>query len=256
MKAWKTGAFLVALMSSASLGADPFDPHRAFTTLCASCHTIGGGDALGPDLEDVTDRRDRAWLLAFMRSPEEMIAKGDPNARALYETFGRVMPDQSFTREELERLLDYIAAGGPATVPAEATEPDRQEIGRRLFHGLRRFENRGAACSLCHSLGADGAGASLGGSLHGPGRSYAGAELANALRYPTTPLMRSLYGDRTLTSEEAASVAAYLTARRPPEAAERPEASAAASAPLLGLLTGVLLGLFGDLTLPAGWRRR
>ena len=33
-----------------------------FKKMCAPCHTIGGGDHVGPDLRGVADRRDHAWL--------------------------------------------------------------------------------------------------------------------------------------------------------------------------------------------------
>src|SRR3954463_8866896 len=32
-----------------------------FKSRCAACHTIGKGDAVGPDLANVFERRDRAW---------------------------------------------------------------------------------------------------------------------------------------------------------------------------------------------------
>lgn len=256
MRPWKIAALLVAVLSGPRLDAAEFDPHRVFTTLCSSCHTVGDGDALGPDLAGVNERRDREWLLGFMRSPQEAVEDGDPVAQALYERFGRMMPDQPFARDEMETLLDYIAAGGPASVRTADTGPAKEEIGRRLYHGARPFENGGAACSLCHSAADEATGGTLGGSLQDAARRYATAELANELRHPTTPLMRSLYHGRALTPTEARNVAAYLTAREGPEPEPGPEASAAASAPLLGLVTGLLLGLFGDLALPSGWRRR
>ena len=42
---------------SEELGADIFQQQ------CAACHTIGGGTLVGPDLQDVTSRRDREWLV-------------------------------------------------------------------------------------------------------------------------------------------------------------------------------------------------
>lgn len=256
MRPWRIGAVLAVLLSSPTLEAAEFDPHRVFTTLCSSCHTVGGGDALGPDLAGVTERREREWLLRFMRAPGEAIETGDPVASALYERYDRVMPDQDFAREELESLLDYIAAGGPAAARPADEGPERTEIGRRLFHGVQSFANGGAACSVCHALSDHGAGGTLGGSLAQAAGRYSGPELANVLRHPTTPLMRSLYDERTLTRAEATSVAVYLTSRNPSDTDPEPGVSAAASAPVLGLLTGLLLGLFGDLALPSGWRRR
>ena len=40
-----------------------------FSKMCAPCHTIGGGDHVGPDLLGVVGRRDRAWLVDFIINP-------------------------------------------------------------------------------------------------------------------------------------------------------------------------------------------
>src|SRR5262249_56333224 len=61
-----------------------------FKRICAPCHTIGVGDRVGPDLRDVTARRDRAWLTSFIRNPKKMFADKDPIVLALAEKFPRV----------------------------------------------------------------------------------------------------------------------------------------------------------------------
>src|SRR6267378_583028 len=45
-----------------------------FKKLCAPCHTIGVGDRVGPDLRGATERRQRAWLTRFIRTPEKVRA--------------------------------------------------------------------------------------------------------------------------------------------------------------------------------------
>ena len=57
-----------------------------FKKICTGCHTIGVGDKVGPDLRGVTERRDRAWLVRYLRDPLGM-TKRDPIARALAEKF-------------------------------------------------------------------------------------------------------------------------------------------------------------------------
>ena len=54
------------------------DASAFFKQNCTSCHTIGGGRLTGPDLKDVTARKDRAWLVQFLQSPKSMIDSGDP----------------------------------------------------------------------------------------------------------------------------------------------------------------------------------
>src|SRR5690242_10136491 len=40
------------------------------STRCVACHTIGGGDRVGPDLAAVTRTRDRAWLARYIAAPD------------------------------------------------------------------------------------------------------------------------------------------------------------------------------------------
>src|ERR1044071_2655749 len=41
-----------------------------FASRCSACHSIGQGDKMGPDLAGVTARRERTWLLRYIRSEE------------------------------------------------------------------------------------------------------------------------------------------------------------------------------------------
>ena len=54
-----------------------------FKKMCAPCYTIGVGDRVGPDLRDVTTRRDQSWLTAFIQDPAKLRARHDPVALAL-----------------------------------------------------------------------------------------------------------------------------------------------------------------------------
>jgi len=81
-----------------------------FRTRCESCHTIGGGEGLGPDLLGVTLRRDRVWLERWIREPDRMIEEGDALAVELYRQYRELaMPNLRLERAEVENLLDYLA---------------------------------------------------------------------------------------------------------------------------------------------------
>jgi len=54
-----------------------------FRQSCMSCHTVGGGRLVGPDLKNVEERRDRAWLVGFIMDPKGVLASGDPYALKL-----------------------------------------------------------------------------------------------------------------------------------------------------------------------------
>jgi protein SCO1/2 len=93
-----------------------------FVTRCGTCHTVGQGDRLGPDLEGVTTRRERAWLTRVVRTPDALLAEGDPVMKALFEKYNRVrMPNQGLAAEEVDAVLGYLEKkAAPARTAARA----------------------------------------------------------------------------------------------------------------------------------------
>lgn len=95
--------------------ARPVDINRAqmlFQSRCASCHSVGGGDKIGPDLQGVTQRRNPAWLSRFIREPEKVLAEGDATAVELFQKYKQVrMPNLRLGDEEVESLIAYLDAG-------------------------------------------------------------------------------------------------------------------------------------------------
>jgi protein SCO1/2 len=93
--------------------ARPSDVGRAqftFESRCASCHTIGKGDRIGPDLAHVTHRRDAVWLARYLKEPDKVLASGDPIAVGLFNKYNAVrMPNLRLGDEDVDVLLRYIA---------------------------------------------------------------------------------------------------------------------------------------------------
>jgi protein SCO1/2 len=80
-----------------------------FKTRCESCHTLGGGETLGPDLLGVTTRRDPAWLARWIREPDRMIEEGDPLALKLYREYRELaMPNLRLEDSEVKALVEYL----------------------------------------------------------------------------------------------------------------------------------------------------
>ena len=80
-----------------------------FQTRCESCHTLGGGEGLGPDLIGVTARRERSWLARWIREPDKMIEEGDPQALALYAKYRELaMPNLRLEHTEVNALLEFL----------------------------------------------------------------------------------------------------------------------------------------------------
>ena len=86
-----------------------------FRDRCSSCHVISGGylprrnaRPLGPDLFDVTERRDDAWLRRWMAEPDKMVEEGDPIAVAMANAWEVVMPNFSLDAGEIDNLIRYM----------------------------------------------------------------------------------------------------------------------------------------------------
>lgn len=116
---WKDG-----IRNESYANARPSEVGRAqftFESRCASCHTIGQGDRIGPDLAHVTHRRDAAWLARYLKEPDRVRASGDPTALALSAKYGAVpMPNLRLGDEDVDVLLRYIAERGTAAAPVTA----------------------------------------------------------------------------------------------------------------------------------------
>lgn len=80
-----------------------------FNTRCSTCHTIGQGDKLGPDLLGVANSRDRLWLIRWLKEPDVMLAEKDPLAVALYTQYKNVpMPNVKLDNKNILDLIQYM----------------------------------------------------------------------------------------------------------------------------------------------------
>ena len=82
---------------------------QLYRTRCASCHAIGGGDGLGPDLLMVSSRRSPKWLARFIREPDKMLAEKDPIATPMVVKFRNLpMPNLQLSQKNVAELLAFI----------------------------------------------------------------------------------------------------------------------------------------------------
>ena len=85
-----------------------------FQSRCGACHTIGKGDSVGPDLAGVTTRRERSWLVRYLRAPDRMLAENDPIATSLLARYrGVPMPNLRLTDGEVAVLLTFLEGQAP-----------------------------------------------------------------------------------------------------------------------------------------------
>jgi len=215
---------LLAVLAAPAVGAQGATQGATlFTQRCATCHTVGEGDRVGPDLHGVLERREEAWVTRFITSPGAVIDEGDPVATALLEQFNGIrMPDQQLTPEERTALYaffrDCTQKGKGACKPSPAakmgTDATPEEIarGRRLFEGTESLAKGGPACFGCHDV--RGVGVAGGGTL-GPNLTFAFARMGErgmrpALAKLDTSMMGPLYVKAPLEEEEQYALKAFL----------------------------------------------
>jgi protein SCO1/2 len=131
---WKSEKKPTPVASYADTSALKLDPGEyAYASHCAACHTIGRGDAIGPDLRGVTASRERAWLTRFIARPDKILAEGDPIAQALLAKYKGVrMPNLALSEMDASLIVDYLAKQdreGAATPAVASASPAAQMPG-------------------------------------------------------------------------------------------------------------------------------
>jgi cytochrome c2 len=210
-------AAAVVLIPARPAGA--VDAKKVFNQRCTACHTFGKGVKVGPDLKGVTIRRQRPWLLKFIRSSQRVIASGDPVANELFRTFKKQrMPDWAdLSPQDVTAILDWLAADGPEQKPADERDAElagAAEVARggALFGGRTRLASGGLACGACHTVSDHGrrTGGTLGPELTNTYLKYRDRALTLFLKHPCTSRQPELGSGHYLEPEEAFVLKAYL----------------------------------------------
>ena len=68
---------------------------------------------VGPDLLGVTQRREKSWLIRWIREPDKMLAEKDPIAMDLFTAYNQVaMPNGQLGEIEIKQLIEYLRMEG------------------------------------------------------------------------------------------------------------------------------------------------
>lgn len=222
---------LGALLFTIPFAGDAQDGEALFQSNCASCHTVGEGKRVGPDLAGINDRREEEWLYEFIKSSQTLIEEGDEEAKAIYEEYDEtMMPDQNLSDDEIAAVLDYVKAKSPGDEAekdvadegeeekeekeeAVASIDGKAEKGIKYFTGRSSFENGGPSCISCHHVKSDRI--LLGGGRYAKDLTDAHDRMGEAgvkgmLESPGFPEMRTSYENAELTDEEVAHLVAFL----------------------------------------------
>lgn len=223
------------------------DPVTDFKQNCSSCHTIGGGRLVGPDLKDVEKRQERDWLLKFIIDPAGVIDSGDEYAAKLVQEANnaRMNPIAGMSRKRAELLLDLVATESQleksqfqgVQISMRPFTKEDIALGGQYFTGEKQLLNGGAACISCHDIG--GLDAFAGGSL-GPDltkvfeRYEDRRKLGTWLSAPATQTMQPTFREHPMEMDEMLALVAYF------EHAAKHEQEESTNAPLIFALIGIL----------------
>ena len=197
--------------ASSAFAQGPADSAATFSSKCASCHTIGGGKLVGPDLAgvkgwpdaDLTKTVERMQGMAGPLSPDEI--KGlvgflkSANAQA----------DLKAKQEEIKAKAAI----------AEDKEPASATTGRDLFTGKTSLQNGGMSCISCHS--SSGGGGTVGLDLTNVAERMTGAALISACETAPFPVMKAAYAKHPITHQEARNLAKYFESTKDIKTTER-----------------------------------
>jgi mono/diheme cytochrome c family protein len=120
----------IAVLSASTLQAQEFTGDVAngkslFNGQCAACHKLDK-KVIGPALGEVTNRRTKEWLYAWIRDNQALRESGDADAIAVYEEFnGSVMTAfPGLSDSDIDDILAYTIEGSkPKVLPAGAPIP-------------------------------------------------------------------------------------------------------------------------------------
>ena len=201
---------------------------------CKACHSIGQGKLRGPDLLDLSRKRDAAWVKSFIKSSQSMIKGGDTDAIAIFEEFNKlIMIDYPLPEADIDAIVKYIdsfstpdeeadleesAVDSLAAIEGKAylahIDTDENEArGKALFEGSRGFKNGGASCISCHHVNADEGvqGGLLAKDLTQSFSKIGGlAGIKGIIDFPPYPAMKDAYAEAPLTEDESVQLQVFL----------------------------------------------
>jgi mono/diheme cytochrome c family protein len=204
--AMSSGILLAAIVLFAGTALAQHSPGTAvFLDRCAVCHSVGGGELVGPDLLPTAQWPREVLRVAIKKMEENTGPIGDADTDALIDLLKA--PD---AKRQLEggATVDAPPVAEPPPPPASA------ENGRKLFFGERQFAKGGLPCFACHAVA--GRGGNLAVDLTGAGARIGQKRLTAAASNAVFPLMKSAYMNRPLAPQEVLDVVAFLEQAQAP----------------------------------------
>ena len=178
---------------------------------------------VGPDLKNISEKRNADWIVAFVQSSQSLINSGDADAAAIYKEYNNLlMPDQPLNVSQVQSVMVYINEAGSGTPESDNQEPipdmlanvtiDDVTDGLLFFTGKQRLANSGASCISCHKVKDDRifSSGTLAKELTETHGIMGSAGVSAILKSPPFPAMSDTYKNNPLTEEEIFALTAYL----------------------------------------------
>lgn len=126
--------------------ADPANGEKLFKSICAACHKLDA-KLVGPALQGVTERRDQAWLIVWIKDSPGMIKSGDKLAIQVFEENNKLpmIPNPQLSDQDIIDILEYTKGAPVATAVVSGT----QEVDPGVERGKQIFKTN---CAACHKL--------------------------------------------------------------------------------------------------------
>lgn len=136
------GLLGINVQAQSSADGDPVAGETLFKNNCKQCHAVDDKIVVGPGLKGIEDRRDGAWLKAWINNPDKMISSGDKYAVDLYNKFNKLQMTAfpGYGEKEVSDILAYVktANEAPAAGAADAggAAVATQETGGGKFFNI------------------------------------------------------------------------------------------------------------------------
>lgn len=139
---------ITLLIATTSLNLWAFEASEVYEKRCSACHTIGLGSKAGPDLKDVTKRREMSWLVKWLMDPMALVKSGDKTAVELFNKHNtNEMPSMSdLGRTEVKRILEFIEKTGDEVA---AKDPNAAKLSPRDAK-IKKGHALAVSCAACH----------------------------------------------------------------------------------------------------------
>ena len=108
---------------------DPIDPVLAdagalvYQKRCVACHRLQGAPLVGPNLGDVTERREYEWIRGMVLAPDSML-RVDSVARTLLEEYKVPMNDVGLDEPRFRAVLEFLRRSAREGVGSTDATPD------------------------------------------------------------------------------------------------------------------------------------